>query len=86
MALKKTEQKESLAQLLNRLIAEKDRITPEQVTVAYIRHQREKLFYGSSRYNISSSYGGHSLIGLTSLTRNESDRITKIIDEIIQEQ
>lgn len=77
--------KESLDERFTRLIANTDNVPPDKVTVQYIQDQREKLYYGDTRYNISSSYGGHNPIGLTSLTRNESDKIGEIIDEIMQE-
>jgi hypothetical protein len=68
------------------LIAENDKVPLDMVTVGYIEEQRQKRFYGSTRYNIGSSFGGHNLTGLLSLPKNKLDEIEKTINEIVQNQ
>lgn len=66
------EKGESLEDYLNRLIAEKDGIKPEEVTVEYIRQQREKRF-NDLRYDCPE--------GLICFTGNEWNKIEKIADK-----
>jgi len=61
--------------LLSRLIAEKEGIYSEQVSVKYIHEKREKVLYKIKRYDICSTYGGYDLTGLKVLTGNELDEI-----------
>jgi hypothetical protein len=68
---------ETLDQLLTRLIAKKDNISEEQVTLEYIRQQRKEEFYPTTRYNVSSSYGGYCSHHLKFLTRQEIDERIK---------
>jgi len=70
----------SLDELLNHLISFQEGITPGEVTVEYIRDQREKRFYPKVRYEIGTDYGGYDLTGLTVKTRNEFDEIERSIE------
>jgi hypothetical protein len=72
---------EALDYRLKCLIAEKEGIKPEQVTVSYIREQREKRLYKTIRYNIGSEYGGYDLTGLKVFTGDELDDFEKHADE-----
>ena len=66
----------------DKLIAGSGGVKPEEVTGGYIGQQREERIYPNARFNIYSSYvcGG---AGLLHLTRNESNEIGKIIDDIM---
>lgn len=70
----------SLDDLLRKLIAAQEGIDPEQVTVEYIRKQRERRFYPSTRYSIGSKYGGYDSTGLIFLTREELEAIERRVD------
>jgi len=73
----------SLEQMLKTLIANRERIMPEQVTLEYIREQRRHRFYRVTRYNIDSPSGGYSTIGLDVFTCEELNHIQRQIDEEI---
>ena len=62
-----------LEAFLNKRIAELDGIRPEDVTVEYIRAQREQLYYPGTRLDVGSEYGGYDTTGLEVLTRDEID-------------
>ena len=72
-----------LDRIFRERIAELDGVKPEEVTVEYIRQQREKRIYPDARFNIYSSYvcGG---IGLAHFTRNELNRVERGVDEIMK--
>jgi hypothetical protein len=70
----------SLEELLQELIAVQDGIRPEDVTVDYIQHQREKRFYPSTRYDIDSKYGGYDSRRMRFLSRDEFDSISDRVD------
>ena len=67
---------ESLDSYLTRKIVEMDGVEPEDVTVEYIRQQREKKIYPNTRYDVPE--------GLISLTRNEWNRLEAHVDEIMK--
>ncbi len=69
------EKVQAMDNYLKQLIADKDGIKPEQVSVRYIHEQREKYLYKTKRYDIGSDYGGYELSGLTVLTGTELDEI-----------
>jgi len=73
--------KESLGELLNRLIATQENIRPEEVTVEYIQKQRESRLYPTTRYNISTEYGGYDPNGLEFFTQDELCSIQKRVEE-----
>ena len=66
---------EPLETLFRQLIAAQDGVRPEDVTLDYIRSQREKRFYPSTRYDTDSRYGGYDSRRLRSLSRNELDEV-----------
>jgi len=70
-------QPKGLEDLFNGLIAEKDGIQKSEVTVEYIKKQREKKFYPTTRYNIGTDYGGYDHTGLKFMTRQEIDNLIK---------
>jgi len=70
----------SLDEYLTSLIAAEDGVSPETVTVEYIREQREHRFYPSTRYNIGSSYGGYDGTGLKFLTQEEFEALDQRLD------
>ena len=57
------------------LIAEREGISPEEVTVAYIHEQREKRIYPNIRYYSP---------GLRSFSRNELDQLQEKVDAEIE--
>jgi hypothetical protein len=63
------------------MIADRQGIKPEDVTTSYIREQREKQLYKTTRYDIGSEYGGYDLTGLKVFTGNELDDIEKHADK-----
>ena len=68
----------NLGELLGRLIAAQEEITPEQVTVAYIEEQRQKRFYPNTRYNLGSDSGERIC------TREELDAIERQVDKALE--
>jgi len=74
----------NLDSVFTRLIAEKEGIQPDKVTVAYIHAQREKRFYPKTRYNIGTEYSGYNTTGLKILTSNEFDEIEDRVDKFLQ--
>ena len=76
---------ESLDSIFTRLIAKKDNITEQGVTVDYISQQREKLIYPNVRYEVGSTYGGYDHDGLLFLTQNELAAIGELISELMKE-
>ena len=50
----------SLNDVLNRLIAEQDRINPNEVTVEYIRRQRENRLIDNPFENINWEWFGYA--------------------------
>ena len=66
----------NLETYLINLIAERDNISPEQVTLEYIEKQRAKM-RGDMRYDIENDVES---IGLTFLTENEFMQIKKNFD------
>ena len=76
---------ESLDTLLRELIAAQDDVRPEEVTLDYIREQREKRFYPSVRYDTDSRYGGYNSRRLRSLTRDELDEVAAHVTERLKE-
>lgn len=71
---------ETLGVFLDRLIAARDGIRPEEVTLRYIHEQREKRLYPATRYEIGSSYGGYTIAGLRFLTLNEYKEIEERVE------
>ncbi len=63
---------EGLDTFLTNLIAKKEGISPEEVTIEYIHEQREKKIYPNTRYECGS--------GLTSYTRKELEEIQEKVD------
>lgn len=61
---------------LNKLIAEKEGISPEEVTVEYIHKQREKYIYPNLYLDCSPE--------LISFTINELDEIESLVDTILR--
>jgi hypothetical protein len=80
--LLKNRKGESLDSLFTRLIAEKEGVATEKITVEYIRQQREKRFYPFMRYDIGCDYGGYD-DDLHFYTRDEFDEIEKKVDEVM---
>jgi hypothetical protein len=78
---------DSLETLLQELIAAQDDVRPEDVTLDYIRSQREKRFYPTVRYETDSRYGGYDSRRLRSLSRNEldevADQVTRRLKEVL---
>ncbi len=66
-----------LDSLFIKLIAEKDNVKPEKVTVEYIHEQREKKVYPKMRYEIGTDYSGYNETGLTFLSGEEFDEIER---------
>lgn len=85
LSTEKFRPEESLDSIFTRLIAAKDNVDQKEVTVEYIRQQREKLIYPNVRYNVGSTYGGYDHDGLLFLTRNELKDIGELIDEFMLE-
>ena len=79
-----TKKKETLDGLLTHIIAEKDGVSEAEVTVEYIRQQRSKRFYPTTKYNIGSSYGGYNHGQLESLNRQEIDRLIERANEPVK--
>ena len=68
-------------------IAEKDRIRDEDVTTEYVRKERERRFYPNLRYDIGSSYGGYSGVGLHFSTLRElEDREERIMRDLEEDR
>jgi hypothetical protein len=74
---------EEVDSYLKCLIAEKEGISPEQVSVRYIHEQREKRIYKTKRYDIGSDYGGYDSSGLTVLTGEQLDEIDDRADKFL---
>ena len=68
---------EPLETLFRQLIAAQDDIRPEDVTLDYIRSQRERRFYPNTRYDTDSRYGGYDSRRLRFLSRNELDEVSE---------
>ena len=66
---------EPLAQFFCALIAARDDVPVEEVTLDYIREQREKRVYPTARYEVHSTYGGAQQHDLRQLTRQEVEKI-----------
>ncbi|MBU0760182.1 MAG: hypothetical protein KJ858_00660 [Nanoarchaeota archaeon] len=60
---------------LNNLIAKKERVRPEEVTVGYIHEQRESGRFDDVRYFVP---------GLICFTRNELKEIEVLVDLILE--
>ena len=59
----------SLEQKLDALIARQDHVNPKDVTLEYIRHQRDqKGFYNNVKFDFSTRYGGYVRTNRTVLT------------------
>ncbi len=67
------------------LIARREGVRPEDVTVEYIRLQRELRLYPTTRYNLSGTMGGYDPTGLLFLTRNEFDASERRVDAELAE-
>jgi hypothetical protein len=65
--------REGLERFLERLIAQRDGVRPEDVTEEYIRRKRAERVYPIARFEIGSNYGGYDTTGLQVLTRAEVD-------------
>lgn len=68
---------EPLEELFKRLIAARDGVNTDDVTVQYIHEMREKKLYPTTRYDISSEYGGYDQTNLAVLTGQELDALAK---------
>jgi len=68
---------ENIETYLTRLISEADGVRPEEVTVEYIRQQREKRIYPDTRFEPTD-------YGLFSFTRRELDKIEMLADEFMR--
>ena len=77
---------ETLEQYLTRLIAAHEGIQPSQVTLEYIRNQREKLVYPDTRYDTCSNYGGYRNDGLEVLTRSEVEQLEQEMIHWLEEE
>ncbi|MCK5211367.1 hypothetical protein KAJ89_01570 [Candidatus Parcubacteria bacterium] len=65
----------NLESFFNEAIAEIDGVKPEDVTVEYIRKQREKLIYPTTRFDAP--------FGLVSFTGEEWEKIEQLTDELL---
>lgn len=65
-----------LNEYLKNLIAKKDCVKPEEVTLQYIHNQREKRIYPNTRYDCP--------IGLKSFTRNELEQLEEAVDNYMK--
>lgn len=78
--------KDGLEKYLERLIAEKDGVRPEDVTEEYIRSERERRIYPRTRFDINSGYGGYDTRSLEVMTRDElkesDDRVTRAMEAL----
>jgi hypothetical protein len=72
---------DGLEKYLERLIAEREHVRPEQVTEEYIRNERARKIYPNVRYETDSGYGGYCTIGLQVLTRDEIDGAARRMDD-----
>jgi hypothetical protein len=68
---------ETLEQYLTRLIAMDEGVSPEEVTLEFIRKKREERIYPNERYSICTDYGGYRSGNLEVLTREELSRREK---------
>ena len=71
---------DTLEDRFNRIIAKLDNISEQDVTVEYIRQQREKIIYPTTRFDSGSEYGGYDGKGLKFLTRNEFDELERKVN------
>jgi len=69
---------DSLGTIFKNAIVEKDGISSEEVTPAYIHEQREKRFYPNVIYDSERE-------GLRSLTRNQFKGRGALVDEVLGE-
>jgi hypothetical protein len=74
-----------LDSLFTRLIAEKENIPPEKVTVDYIHEQRKRRFYRKIKYKEGTEYSGYNTIGLSFLSGDEFDEMDKKINRFLEE-
>jgi len=68
-----------LESLFTRLIAQRDGIPEVQVTAAYIHRQREERFYPHTKYDL----GYMRVPGLRFFTRNQLEKISMLMDELL---
>jgi hypothetical protein len=74
---------EDLEKLLTMLIAEREKINEDEVTLGYMRARREKDIYPNRTYKRESEQGGWVGHGLISLSNHGFDRIEEINDELL---
>ncbi|MFA7062041.1 MAG: hypothetical protein WC156_14635 [Pedobacter sp.] len=69
--------------LLNQLISNHDHIRTDQVTIEYIRQQREAHVYPSTVFDIGSDYGGYDVTGLLFKTRDGFEKMEADVDQFL---
>jgi hypothetical protein len=74
-----------LDRFLTELIAKQEGVRPEEVTMEYIRRQRETRFYPKARYIVTSPKGGYSTAGLRVRSRDENIALNERIDAFLRD-
>ena len=72
---------EDLKTFFGRLIAKRDGVKPEEVTLEYIRERRKEPWYKKIRFDIGSDYGGYEVHGLKFYTEEEMEEMERRVDE-----
>ena len=76
----------SLAMLLKTLISQREKKTPEEITVEYIRERRKALLYPNLIYDRASKLGGHISEGRLFFSHDElkrlEDKVTAALEKI----
>lgn len=72
------EERENLERFVVRLIAEQENVEPDDVTLDYIRRQRDNNVYPKMRFERSSQYGGYIVHDdFVNYSRDEIKRLVK---------
>jgi hypothetical protein len=74
-----------LNELFTKLIADKNHISPPEVTYKFIMKKRNEDIYPDARYVLGSKYGGHNNLSLLSFTQNELNELGDEIDQIMDQ-
>jgi len=68
---------------VTKMIASREGVKPENVSVRYIHEQREQHIYKTKRYDVGSSYGGYDVTGLKVLTGMELEAMEIRADKFL---
>lgn len=74
-----------LSTLLDQLISNHDHIRADQVTIEYIRQQREANVYPTAVFDIGSDYGGYDGTGLIFKTREGFEKMESDVDRFLDD-